>query len=270
MRRTAAVRAAGVLGNDARLDQVDGQWRMEGDPTEAALTTAAHKAGLDPESLRAEWPRLDLLAFESQHQYMATLHVRASDGARRIYIKGSAEAILARCTDALDENGRAAVEGEIWHRRGEAMASEGLAGVGLCLAEMPAHVHALGPGLVGRSDHVLGRTGAFEAVDQEDGQRRLTVRLPMAEAADLGIIGDAEEPLLLLGEFRGGGLGELGWRRHELADEPSAHHLHHHPLFFGEAWQLPERHAGLVLPNRLCPLMQVRERRAELARQEPL
>jgi len=119
--------AAGVLCNDSRLRQVDGQWRMEGDPTEAALTTAAHKAGLEPEGMRAQWRRIDMLAFESQYQYMATLHAHAESDEKRIYIKGSTEAILARCIDALAEDGsRAMLDAAAWLDRMEAMASEGM------------------------------------------------------------------------------------------------------------------------------------------------
>jgi len=153
---------AGVLCNDARLHQVDGQWRMEGDPTEAALTTAAHKAGLDPESLRAEWPRLDVLAFESQHQYMATLHARASDGVRRVYIKGSAEAILARCVDAMDEGGRAAVDVDTWHQRVDDMAAGGLRVLAFAFADMPADTHALEHADVASGLTLIGLQGMMD------------------------------------------------------------------------------------------------------------
>ncbi len=65
---------AGLLCNDARLVAEDGEWRIEGDPTEGALLVSAYKAGLKPASVEASHPRLDAIPFESEHQFMATLH----------------------------------------------------------------------------------------------------------------------------------------------------------------------------------------------------
>jgi magnesium-transporting ATPase (P-type) len=89
---------AGLLCNDAVLRQDGADWRIDGDPTEGALLVAAAKAGLDAAAELAARPRLDTLAFESQHQYMATLHGGAPP---MIYVKGSVEAVLARCGGRL-------------------------------------------------------------------------------------------------------------------------------------------------------------------------
>ena len=66
-----------------------------GDPTEAALIVAGHKAGLTLLDLERIQTRLDTIPFESQFQYMATLHQhREVANFHTIYVKGSAEAIL--------------------------------------------------------------------------------------------------------------------------------------------------------------------------------
>lgn len=65
---------AGLLCNDSRIVEEDQGWTIVGDPTEAALITVAHKAGLDRHTLAQELPRHDSIPFESQYQYMATLH----------------------------------------------------------------------------------------------------------------------------------------------------------------------------------------------------
>ena len=65
---------AGVLCNDARLVLTEGIWSVEGDPTEGALLTSASKAGVSPDAIAGERPSLDTLPFESERQYMATLH----------------------------------------------------------------------------------------------------------------------------------------------------------------------------------------------------
>lgn len=88
---------AGALCNDATLAEEQGQWRISGDPTEAALVVAARKAGLDEDRLRDEWPRLDVVPFDSQRQVMATLHAAAGGGAL-VCLKGAPEAVLRHCT----------------------------------------------------------------------------------------------------------------------------------------------------------------------------
>ncbi|ROO88606.1 cation-transporting ATPase F [Actinocorallia herbida] len=88
---------AGAACNDAGLaPDADGVWRIIGDPTEGALLVSAAKAGV-PEPPE----RVDVIPFSSRAQYMATLH---TDGT--VYVKGSAERVLARCADALDAEGR--------------------------------------------------------------------------------------------------------------------------------------------------------------------
>ena len=79
---------ASVLCNDAALRHEDGQWSVQGDPTEGALLVLAGKLGADPEDLVGGWPRTDAIPFESELQYMATLHHDHS-GHALVYLKGS-------------------------------------------------------------------------------------------------------------------------------------------------------------------------------------
>ena len=92
---------AGLLCNDARLIVETDTWHIEGDPTEGALLVAAHKAGLHHTPISNDHPRLDAIPFESQHQFMATLHLNPAQGAGHIYLKGSLESLLLRCESRL-------------------------------------------------------------------------------------------------------------------------------------------------------------------------
>jgi Ca2+-transporting ATPase len=85
-----------ALCNDAILSKTAAGWGILGDPTEGALLAAAAKAGLRKNELEEKQPRLDEISFESERQYMATLH--AEDGQRVAYVKGSVERLLAMCT----------------------------------------------------------------------------------------------------------------------------------------------------------------------------
>jgi cation-transporting ATPase F len=95
----------GVLCNDSRLVHEEGAWSVEGDPTEAALLVAAAKAGIDAAALVGDMPRIDSIPFESELQYMASLHEQGLERPRVVYAKGSVEAILARCDNVFDMEG---------------------------------------------------------------------------------------------------------------------------------------------------------------------
>ena len=84
----------GALCNDAVLTMEDDRCcSIFGDPTEGALVVAAAKAGMNKEKLDKNFPRLDEIPFQSEKQYMATLH--PGDGGRVAYVKGAAEKILS-------------------------------------------------------------------------------------------------------------------------------------------------------------------------------
>lgn len=97
---------AGMLCNDSDVLFKDDSWKVEGDPTEAALLVSAKKADLDKDQLICKLPRIDTIPFESAYQYMATLHKRDDSDWNIMYVKGSVEKILERCSERLLENGK--------------------------------------------------------------------------------------------------------------------------------------------------------------------
>lgn len=96
---------AGLLCNDSTIIHDEGQWTVEGDPTEGGLFVSAQKGGFTPEEARQNFPRIDAIPFESEHQYMATLHDFGPGKPRIAYLKGSPESLLARCEFALAASG---------------------------------------------------------------------------------------------------------------------------------------------------------------------
>ncbi|MBE9214143.1 cation-transporting P-type ATPase [Plectonema cf. radiosum LEGE 06105] len=120
---------AGLLCNDSHLEKKDQQWQVIGDPTEGALVVVANKVGYERNSLEQEMPRLDVIPFESEFQYMATLHSSHNRNSRlkTIYVKGSVEAILKRCQQMLNSQGNVApVDAQRIHQKVDAMANLGL------------------------------------------------------------------------------------------------------------------------------------------------
>jgi magnesium-transporting ATPase (P-type) len=92
---TELLRAA-VLCSDATLEQEAGRWKIVGDPTEGALVVAARKAKLDEDALRETHERLDEIPFDSERQYMVTLHT-ATEGGCLVCVKGAPEVVARLC-----------------------------------------------------------------------------------------------------------------------------------------------------------------------------
>ena len=99
----ARLLAAGALCNDADLRAPrtpEGRWLPLGDPTEAALVTAAAKLGLDVGQLRHAYPRVYEAPFDSERKRMTTVH-RMPQGDVLVACKGAPERILVEAV--LDE-----------------------------------------------------------------------------------------------------------------------------------------------------------------------
>jgi len=88
----------GLLCNNADLREEEGQWTVDGNPSEGALLVVAAKAGMDKDALREKDKRLAEIPFSSTTKYMATLHP-AEDGTGYLaYVKGAPERILEFCS----------------------------------------------------------------------------------------------------------------------------------------------------------------------------
>jgi Ca2+-transporting ATPase len=83
-------------------------------------------------------PRLDSIPFESEHQYMATLHDSEAGESQRVYMKGAVEAILARCDSMLGEKGdMLKLNGDAVLNDVEKMAAQGMRVLAFATREMP-------------------------------------------------------------------------------------------------------------------------------------
>ncbi len=98
--------AAAALASDAKLVTKEHRWQVEGDPTEGALIVGAMKAGLRPEYLEQQQPRVGEIPFTSERRRMTTLH-RGQDGAQVSYSKGALEEVLGGCVSRLAADGDA-------------------------------------------------------------------------------------------------------------------------------------------------------------------
>ncbi len=118
------VARAAILCNDSSLEEENGEWLVSGDPMEGALLISGLKAGLDIESENKQYPRTDLIPFESEHRFMATLH-HSHNGESFIFLKGAPERVLEMCSCQRSASGDMALSKEYWLNCIEEMAQHG-------------------------------------------------------------------------------------------------------------------------------------------------
>jgi len=92
----------GILANEAGKIP-DDEEEAEGDPTELALLVSAARAGHNLEETRDEHPRIDVIPFESERQFMATIN-EMPDGPWA-FLKGAPEAVIERSSRRLGRDG---------------------------------------------------------------------------------------------------------------------------------------------------------------------
>lgn len=131
-----ALRAA-LLCNDATLRNEGGRWTIQGDPTEAALVVAAGKAGFDANVEQESTPRRDALPFESEQQFMASLHHDYA-GHAFVYLKGAPERVLRMCHRERRQGADHALDRAYWQERVEQLAGRGQRVLALAFKPMAA------------------------------------------------------------------------------------------------------------------------------------
>jgi len=115
---------AAALCNDAALHRTETGWAVDGDPMEGALLVLARKAGIELELERVGLPRTDLIPFEAEHRFMATLH-HDHAGRGLIHVKGAPERVVAMCACERGPDGDRPLDAGTWLLRVEELARRG-------------------------------------------------------------------------------------------------------------------------------------------------
>jgi potassium/sodium efflux P-type ATPase len=123
--RTAA------LCNDATLENDAGRWKIVGDPTEGALVVAARKAQIDEAALREACARLDEIPFDSERQFMVTLHAASGNG-MLVCVKGAPE-VVAKLCPTIDGQ---PLDLEVVHAAAHTLAERGMRVLGVASARL--------------------------------------------------------------------------------------------------------------------------------------
>ncbi len=171
---------AGLLCNDAQVYCRNDEWVMEGDPTEGALITAAQKAGLDPERERVTYNRVDVIPFESDHKYMATLN-HDHRNHEVIYLKGAPERVLELCHRQMTVEGAQPLDRDHWQSLMDQVADRGQRLLAIAARDGKPQQHSLNYDEVEAGDFTL-----LALVGIMDPPRDEAIRA-VAECQDAGI-----------------------------------------------------------------------------------
>ena len=226
--RLALALRIGILCNDAKVERIDGQFTVLGDPTEAALIVAAEKAGMDPAAVVVEFPRLGEVPFDSTSKRMVTVH-RTPQGGMIAFLKGSPGSMLVASTSQDRGSGITAFTPEdrhAWEATNRELAGAALRVLGLAYRDLPEG-YSEGDldrdltfvGLVGMSDPLRDEAKTAIATCREAGIRTVMItgdqQVTAAEIArQLGIGFDlAGKPLRTVHGRELIGLDAAGWQR---------------------------------------------------------
>lgn len=188
--------------NDASISRDDeGRWQLQGAPTEGALITLAHKAGLgefDPE-------RLDAVPFESEHKYMATLNQLQNE--RVVFLKGAPERVIEMCDRQQTAGGVQSIDRDFWLQQVDAVARRGERVIACALQQVDDGLSSIEHDSLGSEFVMLGLAGIIdppreEVVDAIEECKQAGIRVIMitgdhaitasAVAEQLGLAADTE------------------------------------------------------------------------------
>jgi len=150
---------------------------------EGALLVAGLKAGLDIETETKQYPRTDLIPFESEHRFMATLH-HSHSGEAFVFVKGAPEQILEMCAYQRSLNGDVSLDKANWLARIEELAAQGQRVLAMAIKPVNSEKVELTFSDVENGLIMLGMFGLIdppreEAIDAVEACKRADIRVKM-------------------------------------------------------------------------------------------
>src|SRR3989304_2872843 len=113
-----------ILCNDAELHYRGSEYDARGNPIDVALVMLGQQRKFDVHLLKEKFPRTDLVPYETEHKFMATLH-HDHEGNNFIYVKGAPEILLEKCKTAQVDGHIVPMDRSYWEGNIEKLASLG-------------------------------------------------------------------------------------------------------------------------------------------------
>lgn len=146
-----------VLCNDSEINHTDNEWSISGSSTEGAIVVAGAKAGIDSREIRKKNERVDVMPFESEKKFMATLN-RNGDNTF-VIIKGAPEVISSACSfsDETHKTNSLNIEQEV-----EKMAGKGMRVLAIARKELTNDTDKLTPDIPESGFTFIGLMGIID------------------------------------------------------------------------------------------------------------
>lgn len=114
---------SGILANEGKFDCRGAEPKAQGDMVDIAFLVLGHKCGISRPELLESMPELAVLPYESENAFSGTVH---QDGTiRKIYVKGSLEALLSMCSSMAGGSKDLPIDRKMLIRKAEELAAEG-------------------------------------------------------------------------------------------------------------------------------------------------
>ena len=147
---------AGFAANDTELDQDEnGNYRINGEPTDGAFLTAYYKI-MDTKN-DPNYESIDMLPFDSAYRYIARLVRDGETGKKILYIKGSPDKIFEMAEQSTPD-----FDTDHWVQIVEQMAESGKRVVAVGETEVPENVTEVTHELLRRGVRFLGLAGIID------------------------------------------------------------------------------------------------------------
>lgn len=152
-----------ALCNEGFFGLRGGAWVGRGDAVDVALLVMAHKAGLVREELLSRFPERDVIPYESEFGYAATLHDDGGHGL--ILVKGALERLLPMCSTMLTPQGEAILDAEAVETAMETLAADGYRTLAFAHVRIPPGVEFDRESLTGMT--LIGLVGMIDPLRVE-------------------------------------------------------------------------------------------------------
>ena len=123
-----------VLANEGFIGHQNGQWAHNGDAVDIALLIMAHKAGYSRPGTIVDYPELDIIPFESERLYSASLN--RVNGKSRAFVKGAFEMLLEMCSTMSGPVGAVRLDKAGVERQAHRLANEGYRVIALAAGDV--------------------------------------------------------------------------------------------------------------------------------------
>ncbi len=170
-----ALLVQGSLANNAQLTEEDGEWTIQGDPTEGAFLVAVRK--LDGALERVEsYERIGEVPFSSERKMMSALETRPDR--TRLMSKGAPDVLLQHCDTyrigddvrPLDRAGRDRILAEV-----ESLSSQAYRTLGVAYRDVPADSLDAAEGLDETAEQHLTYVGMVAIIDPPRDEARAAI-----------------------------------------------------------------------------------------------